>query len=139
MEKYGGIQKKMVELLTKNGLSMDDEDIEGSSGNTYLLTKIMRKEHAKMANDFTKLYKTLEDELFEKIELKRCQECYYPVAKYDDLIEFCKDSSHLEPIQENLKKIKRAREDCNMIYRCYANNHSIQRHQYIIDIYKSIL
>jgi hypothetical protein len=84
----------------------------------------------------------MEDALFERIkgELRLCDECHEPVAKYEDLTTVVQsqkaDISNIE-----LAQIMQYRDECNMIYRLYGDNHnaSIQRHQYIVDIYQGLL
>jgi hypothetical protein len=141
-EKVGHLQRHMIDLLVSNGLSMDDEDAEGISARLYLLQKQMHPDDIKRANQLTRAYKKMEDALFDRIKdhLRRCDVCQEPVAKYEDLTTVVQ-SQTVEISNTELAQIMQYRDECNMIYRLYGDHHnaSIQRHQYIVDIYQGLL
>ena len=141
-EKVGYLQRHMIDLLVANGLSIDDEDADGVSGRLYLLQKQMHPDDIKSANQLTRAYKKMEDALFERIkgELRVCDECHEPVAKYEDLTTVVQ-SQKADINKTELAQIMQYRDECNMIYRLYGDHHnaSIQRHQYIVDIYQGLL
>ena len=84
----------------------------------------------------------MEDALFDRIkdQLRLCDICQEPVAKYEDLTTVVQ-SQKAEISNTELAQIMQYRDECNMIYRLYGDNHnaSIQRHQYIVDIYQGLL
>ena len=141
-EKVGHLQRHMIDLLVARGLGMDDEDAEGISSRLYLLQKQMHPDDMKRANQLTRAYKKMEDALFERIkgELRLCDQCQEPVAKYEDLTKVVQ-SQKIDISNTELAQIMQYRDECNMIYRLYGDHHnaSIQRHQYIVDIYQGLL
>jgi len=141
-EKVGHLQRHMIDLLVANGLSMDDEDAESISARLYLLQKQMHPDDIKRANQLTRAYKKMEDALFERIKdhLRLCDVCQEPVAKYEDLTTVV-HSQTVDISNTELAQIMQYRDECNMIYRLYGDHHnaSIQRHQYIVDIYQGLL
>ena len=121
---------------------MDDEDADGVSGRLYILQKQLHPNDIKRANQLTRAYKKMEDALFERIkaELRLCDACQEPVAKYEDLTTVV-HSQKADISNTELAQIMQYRDECNMIYRLYGDHHnaSIQRHQYIVDIYQGLL
>jgi hypothetical protein len=144
LEKYGGLQKEMVGLLQYHGLSMNDEDSEGFSGNSYLLQKQMAEQDVIHANRLTHEYKRMEESLFESISsyTTKCRECQEPIAKYDDLAIHFEEIRALptySEIRDTMRNIIEKREECNHIYQRYGNNDNVQRHQYVVERYRAII
>jgi hypothetical protein len=63
LNNMGGLQKRILSLLLSNGLTLEDIDDEGMSGNDYLHQKTLSDEDKKVCSELTKKYKTLESQL----------------------------------------------------------------------------
>ena len=42
-------------------------------------------------------------------------------------------------MSSSIHEMMSLREECNNIYKKYGDTHSVQRHQYVVDLYKSLL
>jgi hypothetical protein len=132
----------IINLLTKEGLSLSDEDNQGFTGHDYLSQKILSKEDLEAAASFTRLYKGNERCFFSLMgdALKRCEKCNDPISPYDDLECYTKTHHHF--INENrclVETIVTDREKCCAIYQTYQCDESCKRHLYVIDKYKALL
>lgn len=132
----------IINLLTKEGLSLSDEDNQGFTGHDYLSQKILSKEDLEAAASFTRLYKTNERCLFSLMgdAMKTCEKCKDPISPYDDIECYAKTHQHF--INENrclVETIVTDREKCCAIYKTYQCDESCKRHLYVIDKYKALL
>jgi hypothetical protein len=141
LEKYGTIQKKIVKLLEEFSLQLSDTDTNGCSGEYFLLYKIMDKHDIDKCNQLTREYKLMESELFSQPDIKEhlqcCKLCNEPIDKFIDLVRL----STLEKYNIIITTIIEKRTECNQIYKNYHSDidASVERHQYVIDIYKKCL
>lgn len=141
LEKYGSTQKKITSLLLSNGLGMDDTDSEGRTPSSLLLEMEMDKKDVIKCNELTRAYKQLEktclSPLYQDNLIRLCQECKEPVGLFEDI------TAHFDKIRHfsnEIQEMTHLREECNMIYKKYDDkSQSVQRHQYVIDLYKSLL
>jgi hypothetical protein len=140
IEKYSSTQRKIVSLLTSHGLSMDDFDSEGNTPASLLLQIQMDKEDVNKCNHLTRAYKNLEkiclSPLYENNHIRLCEQCNQPVGLFEDITNHFDKIRHLS---ENIKEMTRLRDECNTIYRQYGESKSVQRHQYVVDLYRSLL
>jgi hypothetical protein len=123
---------------------MTDEDSDGMSGTSYLSTKEMSKDDIDRANRLTHLYKEQEKVLLNQPEIlpfiTKCERCGDDVCVYEDLEKIEDDT--IRKYVDSIIKVCRLREECNQIYFNASNgqyNDSVERHRYVIDIYKRIL
>lgn len=136
MDRVSYNQNEMLAILTENGLSLEDEDSDGMTPRDYLSNIRLNQEDLKRANELTRLYKERERVLFEAVRVRRCEICNDAIAPYNDLSNI----SNICNISNNsqIQEIMSLREECADIYRAY-NSSSVARHQYVIDIYKSLV
>lgn len=138
LEKWAPLDLTMVNLLTTNGLSMEDENKDGESGNLYLSRLIMKPEDKKSADSYTSTYKTAEYKLFSELTecIRKCEKCNDPISKYEDMI------IHSHKFIGNINLINsiiEARQACNDIYQLYSSNNNLHRHKYVVDMYLKLL
>lgn len=141
IEKYGSTQKKIMSLLISHGLNMDDTDSEGKTPASVLLELQMDKMDMSKCNELTRAYKELEKRclspLYDGHYIRLCEKCCQPVGLFEDI------STHFDKIRyfsNEIQEMTRLREECNNIYKKYDDkSQSVQRHQYVIDLYKSLL
>lgn len=143
MNNMGRLQQLILDLLLKNGLSMKDEDRQGLNGYDYLNSKILENKDKKDAELLTRQYKELEKNLDQFISnfMRKCEICQDYIEKYQDIKEKKTMWLNVDNI-EIIKNIIHLRQECNDIYRKYENPsciNSVERHQYVIDVYKEIL
>lgn len=139
-------QNKVIELFTKNGLDLNDEDSEGFSGYDYINEKMLSMEDLELTRNFTKIYKQSENILKEIIHkklnhvLEKCEICGDAFNIYGDMLKY---KDNLSDIYQNNKKlvenIIKYRRDCVTIYKKYPNMKSgTDRHDHIVNIYENI-
>lgn len=147
LDQFKTPQRTVVDLLLEYGLEMDSEDSEGRSGTSMFYTKNMSDEHTKRVNQLTRDYKLLERHLFShpliSSSIEKCEECSDEIDKYRDLTSLFPRLSltkETETVIEMMKIILQKREECNAVYiSVFTDSNSIQRHQYIVDVYKNLL
>ena len=145
MTNMGKFQDVILNLLLENGLSMHTEDNDGFSPEDYMNNKVLSEEDHKKRDFLTKEYKEREKELdqiiFQKIgdKMKKCKICLDFISKYEDIQKY-KEYIKSEDNIEIIKKIIYLRQECIFIYKKYEDcSRSIERHQYIVDIYLDTL
>jgi hypothetical protein len=121
-------QTKTINLLLENGLSMEEEDSEGYTGNDYLNEKKLSPEDLTLTKHYTKEYKTLENILLQKINhiLEKCEICKSNINIYNTMlnnIEICKEYTEL------IKNITELREKCISIFK---RDHNISASHFIV-------
>lgn len=141
LEKYGSTQKKITSLLLSHGLKMDDIDSEGKTPASILLETEMDRIDVVRCNELTRSYKQLEktclSPLYETHSIRLCEECNEPVGLFEDITAHFDKIRHLST---EIQEMTNLREKCNNIYKKYdSESPSVQRHQYVIDLYKSLL
>lgn len=141
LEKFGSTQKKIISLLLSHGLDMNDMDAQGKTPSSLLLEMEMDQQDVVRCNELTRAYKQLEktclSPLYNDHLIRLCKECNEPVGLFEDI------STHFDKIRylsTEIQEMTRLREECNDIYKKYdSESPSVQRHQYVINLYKSLL
>ena len=144
LDQFKTPQKNVLDILLQFGLDMDSEDSEGRSGRSLLCKTVnMKKEDIMTVNQLTQDYKMLEREMFlnNKIVsyIRKCTDCNDEIDKYQDL------TTHFQKIKNEwlitmMKTICEKRERCNDIYKkVFIESDSIDRHLYVVEIYKNLL
>lgn len=138
LEKYGCSQKKLTGLLLYHGLTMNDVDGDGNTPSTLLLQTEMSKEDIVKCKQLTHAYKELEKICLNPLQpfIRKCRKCNEPVGLFDDITTHFDKIQHLSDL---ITEMTFLREDCNNIYKKYGDTQSVQRHQYVVDLYRSLL
>lgn len=145
MTNMGKLQKIILDLLLEHGLNMIDEDNEGFSPADYINNKMLCAEDKITCASLTKEYKEREKQLDEIIflkigeKMKKCKMCFDYICKYEDIKKY-KDFIIDTDTTDKMKMIISLRQHCINIYKKYEDcSRSIERHQYIVDIYLDTL
>lgn len=138
IEKYGYSQKKLTGLLLYHNITMHDVDSEGNTPSTLLLQTEMAKEDVTKCNQLTHSYKELEKKCLLPLKpfIRKCVKCEEPIGLFEDITTHFDKILHLST---SIHEMTTFREECNNIYKKYGASQSVQRHQYVVDLYKSLL
>lgn len=138
LEKYGCSQKKITGLLLYHGLTMNDTDGDGNIPAALLLQTEMSKEDLLKCKQLTCTYKELEKKCLQPLSpfVRKCAKCEEPIGLFDDITTHFDKIRHLST---SIDEMTLLREECNNIYKKYGDSQSVQRHQYVVDLYRSLL
>jgi len=135
MDRQGWQQREMIDLFTRHGLSLDDEDSQGVTPQDHLANKALLPVDTRRANELTRQYKECERNMFTLFILDdKCIRC-------GDWIDPYRSLEDVSLPHDLVATILTLRTECNDVYRAYlpAFSPTIVRHQYVIDWYQKKL